>query len=368
MNYRIELRDREFTVLEFLEDEAMNIRWEYNRIGGCGAFSFALPRKFNDQGFISGDFDVRIYNKTDAGTYSLWYSGYVEDRMPNLKEPETVDVRGNGYVAQLSHVVVNTTYESTEIGAVVKDIMDTYVVPETDITYDAADIGTTAFTADTLEFNTTALNAIRTCAEIVGTQEWGVGADRKFFFKPRSSTVNFYYNIGKKVKQFSSTDSFRDIVNRILLEGGEVGGTVYTRTINDTDSQNKYGLRELIYQNSAIVTSSVADQFGEAILAERSDLVRRGRLSIVNEESQAEATVPLGAVVFREEGTRYNEKEYGTFLYSGDIEYQLNRISYKIEQDKSLTKNFDLGQIRPSISEEINQVAFELDQVRAARG
>lgn len=366
-DYRIELRDSDFNRLSFLENEATDTSWQYNRIGGCGAFSFTLPRRFDDQGNLGGNFDVRIYKKTYVGTYTLWYSGFIEDRMPNLSEPEKIDIKGFGYSAQLSKIIIDKTYTSDEISVIIKDILDTFIVPNTDIAYDASDIEATTFTADTLTFNTTALNAIKTLAEIAGTREWGVDKDRNFFFKARSSVVNFYYDVGHKIMSFSNIDSFREIINRIYIEGGEVGGTKYERTVNDTASQAKYGLLEQIYQNSAITTGSVADQFGEAILAEKSDLARRGKLALVNELTQTEDAVPLGTLVFRTVGVRYGEKKYGTFLYSGNVAYQINKISYRIDDNKTLIKTLDLGQLRPSVSEEIEQLSFELEQLRMAR-
>ncbi len=365
--YRVELRDESFNILAMLENEAIGLRWDYNRIGGCGAFSFTLPRRFNDQGNLGGDFDVRIYKRTGSGTHALWFSGFIEDRSPLFSEPENISISGYGYIAQLNRVIVDKTYTSNEISIIVKDILDTFVTPNTDITYDAGDIVATSFTADSLVFKTTAMNAMKTLAELAGTREWGVGSDRKFFFKTRSTSVGFYKHRGKDVRQFSNIDSFRDIVNKLYIEGGDVAGTKFTRTVEDTSSQTKFGLREQIIQNSAIITNDVADQYGGAILVEKADLSRRGKIIIVNDKERTEDTVPLGLFVFKEEGVRYGEELYGTFLYSGDVEYQINKISYKIEQDATITKTLSLGQLRPELSEELEKLKLEIENLRAAR-
>lgn len=367
MDYRIEIADVDFNLLEFLEDEALNISWGYNRIGGCAGFSFDLPRRFNDQGNVSGDFDIKIFRRIAAGTYSLIFSGFVEDRSPTFAEPEKINVRGYGYSAHLSRVIVNANYQNQEISSVVRTIMDDFVVPNTGITYQASDIVNTGFTAGTLDFNTTAMNALRTLAEIVGTQEWGVDEDRNFFFKPRSDTINFYFTPGYKVINFSSVDSFRDIVNRIRLEGGDVSGTIYKRTINSASSQSRWGLREKIVQNSAIISDDVADRYGAAILAEKATLIRRGKITIVGDDAQIEATIPVGTAQFKESGVRYNEEKYSTFLYSGEVAFQINKISYKIDTDKTLIKTLDLGELRPALAQEVSRLDFELDNLRAAR-
>ena len=366
-DYRIELYDRDFAFVAFLEREATGLRWAYSRIGGCADFSFSLPRTFEDPGNISGDFHVKIYIRDGAGTYDLWYSGFIEDRTPNFREPETLSIKGFGYSAQLERIIINKTYTSDEISVIVKDIIDNFVDSETDIIYDASLIADTGFTADTLTFNTTAQSAIQTLAEIAGTREWGVGSDRKFFFKARSSTVNFYYYLKDKMLSFQNIDSYRGIINRIKLEGGEVTGNKFTRTINNTSSQVKFKLREKHVTNSAITSNDVADQFGASLLADVGDVIRKAKLSIVGEVTLMETTVPLGLVVVQSDGVRYNEDYYLNFLYSGNISYQVNKISYSMRDNSTLVKSIDLGQQRPNISEEIGKLSFELEQLRAAR-
>jgi hypothetical protein len=367
MDFRIELRDRDFVLQDVIENEAMNIRWSYSRIGGCGDFSFSVPRDFDEQGNIGGFFDVRIYKRANKGTYTLLYAGEIEDRIPNKSDPDFIEVKGFGYVGQLSSVVVNTAFYNAEISTIVTAVLDNFIVPNTDITYSAADIGTTGFTADIFEFNTTADKVMQTLAETTGSREWGVDKNKNFFFKKRSEEMTHYYFIGNKIKSYQSIDSFRNIVNRIYIEGGEVGGTIFTYTINNVDSQNKFGLREDIIQNASIVSATVALQYGNAILVERSDVARRARLEIFNDETQLEATIPLGLIVPKTAGVRYGEKEYGTFLYSGDVSYQISKIDYQLDNNQNISTTIDLGQVRPQLTEEIEQITYKLEQLRASR-
>ena len=96
-------------------------------------------------------------------------------------------------------------------------------------------------------------------------------------------------------------------------------------------------------------------------------MARRGKLTITGENAQLETTTPLGLLVFRTTGIRYGEKNYGEFLYSGEVEYQINKVRYTVGTNRSLIKTIDLGQLRPSVSEEIEQLSFELEMLRAAR-
>ena len=367
MIVRVEIRDRSFNLLEILDNEYIGLSWGYNRIGGCASFRFDLPREFCNEKFISGDFNIRIYvRNATTKAFDLWYQGIVEDKVPNVRgEEETISVRGHGYQAQLSRIYVDRDYTSQEISVIVKNILDNDVVPNTDITYDAGDITATGFTADTLTFNTFASDAIQTLADLAGAREWGVDENRKFVFKARSSSVGYRFPLGGKVTGYSSDDSFKDIINRIIVQGGDVAGTPYTSTHNDTVSQLKYGLRTKVIQNSAITTSAVATQFADSILDEKNDVIRRAKVELTAHDIQIEATIPIPLAAMVARGVFYGEKLYGTFLYAGEVSYQINSISYRLSDNGVLTTSIDMGKLRPDISESIGQLEYQLEQQRS---
>ena len=375
MLVKVELRDKQFNILELLDNEFMNLSWEWSRIGGCGSFSFDLPREYCNEKFISGDFNVRIYARNDTTkAYDLKFQGLVENKAPNVRGiEEVISVQGHGYQVQLARIQLRgVTFTGQEASVIIKSLLDTYIVPNTDIIYSVGDLTATSFTFDSITFDTDVLSAIQTIADTVGTREWGVDTARSFFFKTRSSTTGLYFALGDKISSFTSDDSFKDIVNRVIVQGGDIAGVPFTPSpttsyYNDTSSQTKYGRHDQIYQNSAIVTDSVAQQFAASILAEKADVIRRARCELVNYETFIEATIPIPLFELIARGTLYGEKLYGTFLYSGRISYQVNRISYKLSSnDSSFTTNLELGQLRPDISEQISQLAYQLDQVRSA--
>jgi len=367
----VELRDRDFKLLNRLEHEIERIDWGYSRVGGCDSFRIVLNRKFDEFGALSVDYDVqvRVRNKT-TGDYDLWYRGYLEGRQPVLEERERVTADGFGYVAQLQRVYVSKTYTSTEISVIVTDILDTFVTPNTKIVKNASKIAATSETPDSLKFqNVTAAEAIRTCAEIAGTREWGVDRTRDFFFQARSTTVKKRYISARDVLKFSLLDSFGNIFNRVLLEGGDVSGTKFTRTINDTASQDKYGLREIVITNHAITTNAVADAYGAAIMAEKKNVQRRGSVEIHNVDELFEDTTPLGTVILKGilGGTLWGTKKWGTFLWGGEFAYQINTIRYSFDKAGYLSMKLDIGQVRPDLLEFLREMGVSLDQVRAAR-
>lgn len=370
MIYRVEIRDKSFNLLEILEDEILSLSWDYSRIGGCGSFRFTLPREYCDEKHISGDFNIRIYIRNSATkAYDLWYQGFVENKIPKVVgQKETVEVSGHGYFAQLDRYYVSGSYASQEISVAVKSILDNYVTTPSDISYDAPDIVATTYSISStgLNFNTNARNALQTLADLAGTREWGVDKDRKFFFKARSSTAGFRFPLGgPQVRNFTSDQSFQTIVNRVIVQGAEVGGTPFTRTVNDASSQTKYGRRDKVYINSAVLNNDDADQLGNSILAEFSEVTRRSRCDLVNYETRVEATIPIPLFVLQQVGTTYGTKLYGTFLYAGHIQRQVNRIQYRIDKNNILIVSLTLGQLKPHISEEIKRIEHELEQLRS---
>lgn len=365
---RVEIRDLSFNILEVLDREVMSLSWEYSRIGGCGRFSFDLPRNYCEERYISGDFNVRIYiwnviNKE----FDLWYQGLVESKSPNVVgDRETIQVSGHGYSAQLARIQIDSDYSSTEAKEIVKDILDNDITANTDITYDAGDLVATSFTPDTLEFNTDAKSAIETVSDIVGTREWGVDKDRKFFFKERSSSVGFTYVLGcPEVSLFNVDYDFKAIVNRVIIQGGETGGSTYTKTYNDTNSQEKYNRRDKVIQNSSIVSDTVSSQYADAIFSEFSDVSRRGRVELVNYDSRVESTVPIPLIQIRGKNVTYDTRYYNTFLYSDFINYQVNRINYSIDDVGGMRVRCDIGQLRPSLAAMIGQLEHKIEQQRA---
>jgi len=365
---RLELRDTAFKVLEILDREAFNLAWAYSRIGGCGEFRFGLPRRLFEEKSISGDFNIRIYWKNpETNNLDLWYQGLVEDKIPSvLGNNETIEISGHGYSSQLRRIYIDETFTSTELSAIVASIIGTNVSADTDIVFDASLIATTGFTPDTLDFNDDAESAIQKCADIAGGIEWGVDRDRKFFFKANDTDVGFRFPFGRNITNFTEDVEFRSIVNRAVVQGAQTGGTYYASTHNEDTSQLKYNLRTEVLQNSSIITDAVAAQYATAYFSEYATPQRRANADLINYEALLEATTPIPLVDLVEKLITYGTRKYGTFLYSGSVNRQINRVNYKLTNQNSLEISLDFGKKRPTVSEEFSRILYDLDQQRSA--
>lgn len=229
----------------------------------------------------------------------LVYRGWVAGIVPSLKIPQEITLDVRGYFDLLDLLVVHDsgskkTYTNNLVSAIVTDIIDTFVAPNSDITKGTID--TALFAADTLQFKCSASEALKTLAELEGQVEYGVDEDLVFFWRAQSSTLRKKFFIGDNVEVFERRIDWSKLLNKIYFEGGEVDGTPYVKTAEAIDSQSIYFLAEGIISNSSIVTSSVADQYLGAILKERSNPQLTLRFKIPNTSLRLEDTIPLGEV------------------------------------------------------------------------
>ena len=205
MKIRLVVSDRNFNVKEILDNEFTGLQWAYACVGGCGEFSFKLPRKRFAEKAISGDYNIKIYHRNIAtNVYDLWYQGLIENKIPNVQGlTEDIEFSGHGYQVQLSRIYLNNiTYTSMEASVIIKAILDTYITPNTNISYNISDLQATTFTFDSINFNDTALGAIQKIADVCGLIEWGVDRNRSFFFKAQSTTPGFTFLQGNNIDPF----------------------------------------------------------------------------------------------------------------------------------------------------------------------
>lgn len=367
---RIEMRDKDFNVKEILDKEYYDLRWSYARIGGCGDFSFSIPRKRFEERAIRGENNIRVYYRDpETDTWGLRYQGLINNKIPVIRgNSENMQISGHGYINQLSRVYLNNvSYTSQEASVIVKNILDNYVTTDTNVSYSASDLEATSFTFDSLAFNDNSLTAMQKIADTVGEREWGVDANRKFYFKARSETIGFRYFLGKQIRNFEDNQDFSEIINRVFVQGAQVGGTYhFFGPYNDVPSQTKYNIRTRVVQNSSVTTSTVGSQIGTSVLSEFSEVSRKASCDLINISAQLEATTPIALFNEISRKIKYGQKKYGTFLYSGLVNRLINKINYSVTNNGNLETSIELGQQRPSLAEQLGQLEYKLEQTRSA--
>jgi hypothetical protein len=370
MIYRIELRDRSMEFVTILDGRVANIQWGYSPVGGCSDFSFSALSKYCTELNFGANFNVRIYKRNfTTKAYDLVYQGRIENVEYSVSEDkEDVQVNGFGYQSELSDIIVNRNYTSTEISAIVKDILDNDVVPNTNVSYQISDLENTGFTPDSIKFSyVSALECFDKLADICGSREWGVNKNRQFFFKAQTEDIGWRYPIGGKLTSVKMNSSSREIANRIIVLGKEVSGSKYIYTKDYTQSQLKYKRRDKVESNSAVTTAQVAEELADAKYAEFKGVVDRASAEL-KDDVVFEETVPVKLFKIISREVRYNERNYNTLLYAGQNAFRIRKINYSIDDKSSLKINLELGQLLPDIVENIKQLKFSLNNEIQAGG
>lgn len=365
-NHKIVISDRNFVIQDEVQDAAVNIQWEWTRLGGCGAFSFDLPMKYCTEVSLGSGFNVKIYWRDPiTKSYVLRYQGRIEDKIQNVdSNGEVMTIQGMGYQSSLSDIFISNSYTSTEVSLIVKDILDNDIVPNTDISYTGTDIVSTGFTPSTWPIATDGLQAIGALSDLAGTREWVVDQNRKFKFLQRSSGVGFRFPFGGNVKVFNDDNTTKGIINRVIVIGGTLGdGSTYTKVFDDLPSQLKWKRRDSSVQNSSIISDDVATQFANALFAQYDDVSHSAQVDKLD-DTQIESTIPIPLVELLPRLVTYDTTTYDSILYQDIVSYQVNRIQYTLDDCGIMSWSMQIGTLIPSIAEAVKGLEYNISQIQ----
>lgn len=383
--YEVELRDKAGNLKQYLTPWVEDLQWEWNRIGGCGNCRVKLAMTYRKIDFDAGD-DIQIRIKSGSTT-KLVYRGWIIDPGHKLREKQSINLEVRGYFDKLKKIAIHDSgavkqYTSTLVSDIVDNIVDTFITPNSDITKGTIDAA--IFTADSLKFKTSVAAALRTLAELIGDAEYGVNENLVFFWRTESTTLRQKFFVGNNVEVLDRKINWDKLINKIVFEGGTVGGATFTKTAEATDSQLLFYLSEVIETNSAITTDSVADQYLGAILKEYSKPIINFRAKIPNTDLRLEDTLPIGEVSFYdaehdesvhvvgEVGDGGSDLTIGltadggsNATIGGAYSAQVERISYKInDTEERFNIEISLGDTILETSAKIRQIEQSLDAVR----
>lgn len=364
--YAVELRDKGFYLKARLEPYVTSLKWEWNRIGGCGRCTLTVLGDYN-RFKANADDDLRIYLPKADLTAELWYRGYVESVAPTISGgQEAIQIECNGYFGWMSRVIVHDAgeekeYTNAEITTILSDIIETFIEPNSSITLGT--VQPSRYSVDQLNFKSDVSDAINTLIDLVGAVECGVDENLSFFWYNQSSEITERFFLGDKVTKNNDRFDYKSIVNQIFFEGGKVSGVAYKRTGGSVSSVNRYGKRESIISNGSIVTDSTAQQYISGILRQDGKPKRQTTLSLMNLDHRIERNKPMGLMTIRDStiaqdtpiyGTTANGGSniyYGTRLhggsgryYGGISKYTVDRVSYTLSpQDGRVHADIQFG-------------------------
>jgi hypothetical protein len=220
--------------------------FELHRQGGCGAGELVLNDRFAERGEVEvGDWVA--YEPEDG---VRWYLGRVEER--RASSPAVVRYRLAGMSTQLSevfpggfarevadgvppHLLARTdgwfagdpdqSDATFDVVSGVNDVVDLllrgYVVPKTDIAYDAARVESVAGPVWSVKFRgeETAQSILKELATRARDASWGVDETGTFFLVAKRTGTAVTVREGREVLSLAGVTDWELLVNRVLLTG-----------------------------------------------------------------------------------------------------------------------------------------------------
>lgn len=317
-NYNVELRDKDGNLKTYLTPFITSLTWEWQRIGGCGDSRIKLAMPYRNIDFVAGD-DIQIRIKTSTSS-KLVYRGYIVKVVPIMQAGQNITLYVKGYFERLKVMIIHDNagdkiYSNKEISEIVDDIVDNFIVTNSDIT--KGTINTSSFSVDTLTFKTNIASALSTCAELLGNVEYGVDEDLVFFWYNQDDTVQHRFFVGDNISKLERSLDWTKLINKIYFEGGEVDGVKYTTSLEASDSQSMYFVSESIISNTSINTQSVADQYITAKLKEYASPKIISTFEINNTDYRLEDSLPIGKVSVYDKDYDTQTNIWGTLAAGG---------------------------------------------------
>lgn len=276
-DFHVVIRDASDRAVRLERDSVVALNWTYAREGGCQSATLELKRDLCDYGLVGPEFIVEIFITPAVGsTKELTWTGFVDPLSPSLARRQ-VAIQARGLSAWMQRLVVpNVNYlNQTDIADVVKNIVDTYVVVGSKIKRTAALglVATSGVAVDNMTFATTCLDAIRTLAVLAGNFDWGVRADREFYFLPKVSTVTHWLREGALpaldeseiptlLTELNPQFTKRGRLNWLYLQAGD--GLIYTIQDAAYESNNQ---AEALQLASSVKSATDASILGASIIS-----------------------------------------------------------------------------------------------------
>lgn len=225
--------------------EVLKCKVEQIKNGGVNEIVFSVDKNTNIPVFPGLLIDVY----KDGEIFATGYSDTVPK--PQSESPE-VEVKCLGFMHKLKNKTINKTYSATTLSAIIADLEPD--LNEVDIFYDVSKITLPGDAVTDLVFDDkTLLESITIILQIANEDynnaqyRWFIDNERTLNFSliPAASERGLFEGFNYQAPEVEEDDS--KIINRVLIyKTDEVDTKIlsYVTTLNDTDSQGKYGIRD----------------------------------------------------------------------------------------------------------------------------
>ena len=300
------------TLVKRMDVSQVGLDWTYDRIGGCGAFTLKVAGGFPDLSSMQTEkWELDISRIDSVGMTTLWYRAVVE-------APVIVDgsatLKGFGNAAALQGIqLAGVVYQSMTVAAIVQDILDVYVLPNSRIDYSAGDLFGNYLVND-VRFDCSAFQALSILAELQGTTEWGVDANRSFYFLQHVITIqpqNSFFvssDLSGAHEGYTFTEGTPLGANVFMMVGGISTAGVVVTGIYDGSAGSGLGQRAYRFSRPEIRNTTDANRICENWFNQCSagSSYYSGTVPVHDANDvprRIEAAVPIGNIKFSNAGS-----------------------------------------------------------------
>lgn len=238
------------------------------RNGGLDSFEFEIGRKI----------DIPFYPLLECRFFISgvhWYTGELIFQPVQDKRDPTYMYEGNGYAEYLKRIKIDTTYSNKTMSFILKDMLFNYIVTNSRIIYNEDLIHPPDITITKFEIKKKdAFKTIERLLEIANfdynTNQYvfGVDVNRQFYFRKVEKDIEKGFFEGFQYQNPKTKEDFKKVINQIIIYRTKEGTqtTELVTTLNDNDSQAKYGLKSKNLTIPVFVDNNSAIKIGNSIL------------------------------------------------------------------------------------------------------
>jgi hypothetical protein len=246
----------------------INFEIEEDRIGGLNSFEFEIDR----------DIDIPFYPLLECRFFlagQQWYTGELIYQPTQDRREVTYRYEGNGYAEYLRRIKITTLYTNKTIEFIVKDLINTYAVPNSRIIYNPGlivppNINVTKFEIKNKDLWKTFERLLGIANFEYNTTQYtfGVDANRHFYFREVPRTVDLGLFEGYQYQNPDTKEDFKKVVNQVNIYRTQEGSqtTELVTVVNDLDSQARFGLKVRNLLIPIFVDTNSAIKIANAIL------------------------------------------------------------------------------------------------------
>lgn len=323
-------------------DSVKSIQFEIAETG-CSSFTIVFT-KLPDKAELTYHQRVDIHLFGDSRP---WFSGRVET-IPIEGTTETeFTVKGSGYYASTENVIVFGEYTNKDAAEIVRDFAR-QAEKNIGTVYNANKIISTNYKIEKLVFDGVTLkDALKTLSEFAIDYVYGVDERRQMFFKPRDTEINEQarFWVGQHLDSYTPSWDASKIVNWARIKGGNINdeGEQWLATVEDTDSQKKYGLRGDVWTLPEAYDVADATRWGESQINELKEPQKTAKLKNVRLE------YPNADGSFNVRKLTTEGQAVITTTDGMTEQYPITKLKYKLEAAKGIYCEVELGKKQTTV-------------------